>query len=189
MTQGDQSAFPSMLHYAGPAPDLAEKLALYGRFIGDWTMDVLAYDTDGSTREATGSIHFGWVLQGRAIQDIWRIPGYRPGQPDDTAQSYMFGTTLRVFDPALDAWHIIWADPVRQFYSTQIGRAAGRDIVQEGTDGKGVANRWSFTEITDHSFHWIGEHAPGGEWSKTVEFFVRRAGLSASTTKEGRKHA
>ena len=31
----------------------------------------------------TGELHFGWVLGGRAIQDIWIVPGRRfVGRPD-----------------------------------------------------------------------------------------------------------
>ncbi len=83
-----------------------------------------------------GEIHFGWVLEGRAIQDVWILPGV------------FYGTTLRVYDPGLDAWHILWSDPVKQLYTRQIGRARGHDIVQEGVDDAGAAIRWSFTEIT-----------------------------------------
>lgn len=45
-----------------------------------------------------------------------------------------YGTTLRVYDPGLDAWHILWSDPLTQTYQRQLGRARGNDIVQEGRD-------------------------------------------------------
>ena len=90
----------------------------------------------------------------------------------------MYGTTLRIYDPAIDAWHIIWSDPVKQYYSRQIGRADGANIVQEGTDADGTSVRWSFTRITPDSFHWLGERSDDGgkTWRLEVEFFVRRAG-------------
>jgi hypothetical protein len=34
---------------------------------------------------------------------------------------------------------------LKQFYTRQIGRAEGRDIVQEGDAGTGETMRWSFT--------------------------------------------
>ena len=60
----------------------------------------------------------------------------------------MYGTTLRIYDPGIDAWHIIWSDPVKQYYSRQIGRARGTDIVQEGVDADGTHVRWTFTDRT-----------------------------------------
>src|SRR5262249_40229450 len=79
-------------------------------------------------------------------------------------------------DPKLDAWHILWTDPLNQVYRQQIGRARGNDIVQEGTDDTGAPVRWSFTEITSDSFRWLGERSPDGGTSfrLLVEFLARR---------------
>jgi hypothetical protein len=109
------------------------------------------------------------VLEGRAIQDIW----IRPRRP---APSTMYGTTLRIFDPRIGGWHIIWADPLNQDYSRQIGRAEGKDIVQIGDDLRGLNTRWRFTEITANSFHWIGEErsSESDPWQITYEHFARR---------------
>jgi len=52
-----------------------------------------------------------------------------------------YGTTLRVYDPRIDAWHIHWSDPLRQFYGRQIGRAHGPDIVQLGKSDDGHTRR------------------------------------------------
>ena len=152
------------LHTEGPAADRADKMALYGWLIGRWEMDAVIYADDGSRHTGRGEIHFGWVLEGRAIQDVWVLPGV------------FYGTTLRVYDPALDAWHILWNDPLKQYYTRQLGRARGKDIVQDGKDDAGTSVRWSFTEITPDSFHWLGERSPDGgkTWRLQVEFFARR---------------
>ena len=158
------SSFARVLHAQGPAADRAEKMALYGRFVGRWEMDATIHRDDGTTHTGHGEIHFGWVLEGRAIQDVWILPGV------------FHGTTLRVYDPGRDAWHILWSDPVRQVYVRQIGRARGGDIVQEGTSDGGAATRWSFTEITPNSFRWRGERSldNGATWQLQAEFFARR---------------
>ena len=101
-------------------------MGLYGWLIGRWEMDAVTYADDGSKHTGRGEIHFGWVLEGRAIQDVWILPGI------------FHGTTLRVYDPGIDAWHILWSDPVRQYYARQIGRARGNDIVQEGKNDAGA---------------------------------------------------
>jgi hypothetical protein len=55
---------------------------------------------------------------------------------------------------------------LRPFYTQQIGRACGNDIVQEGRSDAGMAIRWRFTEITHRSFRWLGECSPddGATW-------------------------
>ena len=144
---GSSSSFCAALQADGPAPDRAEKMGLYGWLIGSWTMDGTIYLDDGTTYKNAGEIHFAWALEGRAIQDVWIFPGA------------FYGTTLRVYDPALDAWHILWSDPLKQYYTRQIGRARGKDIVQDGILENGDAVRWSFTDIAPDSFHWLGERS------------------------------
>ena len=161
------ASFVGTLHADRPADDRAGKMGLYGWLIGRWEMSSLIYKEDGASEpDAPGEIHFGWVLGGRAIQDVWILPGR------------FHGTTLRVYDPGIDAWHILWSDPLRQYYSRQIGRAIGADIVQEGQDASGAAVRWRFTEITAGSFHWIGERSSdgGATWQMQIEMFARRIG-------------
>jgi hypothetical protein len=66
---------------------------------------------------------------------------------------------------------------MRQFYSRQIGRAQGGDIVQLGKNDDGEAVRWSFTAITPDSFRWLGERSrdDGEIWQLQAEFMARRA--------------
>ncbi len=156
-------SFPDALHAPGPAPDRAENLQLYAWLIGSWTMDAVVTKTDGTKHTGAGEIHFGWVLEGRAIQDVWILPGL------------FHGTTLRVYDPKLDAWHILWSDPLHQVYRRQLGRKSGADIVQQGTDDAGAPVRWSFVDITADSFRWLGERSPNGkDWELQAEFRARR---------------
>ncbi len=158
------SSFIDALHTDRPAADRTDKVSLYGWLIGAWEMDATVFTDDAATHKGRGEIHFGWVLEGRAIQDVWILPGV------------FYGTTLRVYDPELDAWHILWSDPVRQYYARQIGRAVGLDIVQEGMTDAGAAIRWSFAEITPNSFRWRGEISPdgGATWQLQAEFLARR---------------
>ncbi len=148
----------------GPAADRADKMKLYGWLIGRWTMDATLHLDDGSRHDGAGEIYFGWALQGRAIQDVWILPGV------------FYGTTLRVYDPTLEAWHILWSDPMRQVYTRQIGRAQGNDIVQLGKNDAGETVRWSFSAITPNSFRWTGERSrdEGRSWQLQAEFFAQR---------------
>jgi hypothetical protein len=173
------SGFASVLHADGPAADRAGKLSLYGRFIGDWEADIVAHAPGGARHEGEGEIHFGWVLEGRAIQDVWMIPrrkDRRAGAPALPVAGNWYGTTLRVYDPAIDAWRIFWIDPAENQFRQQIGRQRGADIVQEGTTESGALSRWRFTEITPRSFHWLGESSTdgGASWHLQVEVLAHR---------------
>jgi hypothetical protein len=164
MTPSTSPSFIAALHTDRPAADRADKMGLYSWLLGRWDMDAVVHGDDGRKHTARGEIHAGWVLEGRAIQDVWILPGF------------FYGTTLRIYDPGVDAWHILWSDPLKQLYRRQIGRARGNDIVQDGQDDKGAAVRWSFSEITPNSFRWRGERSPddGATWQLQAEFVVRR---------------
>ena len=156
--------FVGRLLSPGPAADRADKMALYGWLIGDWRFDAVVRKDDGTTHTGIGEIHFVWALDGRAIQDVWILPGL------------FYGSTLRVYDPGIDAWHILWSDPLKQLYTRQIGRAQGKDIVQDGDMGNGVHLRWTFTDIASDSFRWLGERSldGGATWELRQEFRARR---------------
>ena len=114
------SSFLVALRADGPAPDRAGRMGLYAWLIGSWEMDAVVHAEDGTTHRSRGEVHAGWVLEGRAIQDVWIFPGV------------FYGSTLRVYDPGLDAWHIHWSDPLRQYYSRQLGRARGFGVTRHG---------------------------------------------------------
>jgi hypothetical protein len=164
-----------------PAADRAGKMDLYGWLVGSWDLDVTEFQEDGSTRRRRGEWHFAWVLEGRAIQDVWIVPprGAREHESAAVNANY-YGTTLRTYNPRTDAWHIEWTDPVSQTYLTMIGRGQGDDIVQTGTDAAGNLRRWSFSEITPASFRWRGEVSgdQGETWRCHIEFLARRVGTA-----------
>jgi hypothetical protein len=156
--------FIDALCSTGPASDRADKMQLYGFLIGNWRMDAAVFGDDGTRHEAKGEIHASWALAGRAIQDVWILP------------EFFHGTTLRVYDPGRDAWHILWNDPLKQYYTRQIGRVRGKDILQDGHNDAGDAVRWSFTEIMSDSFRWLGERSrdSGRSWHLQAEILARR---------------
>jgi len=169
-------AFLDALDAGGPAADRAQNMDLYGWLVGSWELDVVGYPENGPQRRRPGEWHFGWVLEGRAIQDVWIVPSRRARGPGEIVENGFYGTTLRVYDPRIDAWHIQWTDPVSQTYFTMVGRKQGETIVQEGKGAGANPIRWSFSDIAPKSFRWRGEvSADGGAtWRLNVEFFARR---------------
>jgi hypothetical protein len=161
----------------GPHPSLGSHGETYGRLIGSWVGEIENY-MQGAGTPPTGSVeaHFGWVLDGRAVQDVWITPARpdRHGKPKTGLD--WFGTTLRVFDPNTEAWNTVWTDPVSQLRIELVGRRQGSDIVQIGTRG-GRPIRWTFSNIEPASFAWQGHilNVDGLTWNLEVDIrFERR---------------
>src|SRR5438067_1641771 len=57
-----------------PVADQADKLTLFGQFVGAWDVDVVNHNPDGTTQTVNAEWHFGWILEGRAVQDVWQAP-------------------------------------------------------------------------------------------------------------------
>jgi len=169
--------FHAVLAASGRAPEISESADAYGWLVGNWELDVLYYwATDVAARGIKGEVHAGWVLEGRAVQDVWIMPRRSERTPGLDKKMNMYGTTLRVWDPTIEAWHITWSNPAGDHYETQFGRRSGKDVVQIGTRRDGTPTRWTFTEITPDSFHWLGEalQPDGKTWRLEGEFRARR---------------
>jgi len=173
----EKDTFLAALAAPGRSSEIPESADAYGWLVGSWELEVLHYKAvDVSALGIKGEAHFGWVLEGRAIQDVWIMP-CRPDRKADTDKTNnMYGTTLRVWEPSLQAWLIRWINPVRGHLEEQIGRRIGREIVQIGTRPDGTPTRWRFTEITPDYFHWIGEalNPDGQTWKLEGEFRAKR---------------
>jgi hypothetical protein len=166
-----------LLAAAGRSPDIPESEDAYGWLVGSWELEVLTFwATDVSAQGMTAEAHFGWALEGRAIQDVWIMPRVhdRTGRLDDKFN--MYGTTLRVWDPSIEAWQITWTNPAGGHHERQMGHRVGKDVVQIGTRPNGATTRWMFSEINSDSFRWTGEvlNSDGRTWTLEGEFRARR---------------
>ena len=182
-TPGETMDVHTVLAAPGRSPEIPESADAYGWLVGSWDLDVRHYGTDVTALHIEGEAHFGWTLEGRAVQDVWIMPrrSERTAGPDKTRN--MYGTTLRVWDPSIQAWRVTWINPVNGGRDELIGRRMGDDIVQVGAHSDGTPIRWSFTEIAPDSFRWIGEalQADGRTWKLEGEFRARRMGSPSRT--------
>ena len=175
----EQESFLTVLPAGERSSEIPESADVYGWLIGSWALDVVHYRAvDVSAQGITAEAHFTWVLEGRAVQDVWIMPRreMRAGSPRDRMN--MYGTTLRVWDSTIQAWRITWINPAGQHVEHQIGRKHGSDIVQLGLRSDGTPTRWRYTDITRDSFHWLGEalQADGSTWTLEGEFLAKRMG-------------
>jgi hypothetical protein len=178
LTRADQRAdFLTVLAAPGRSAEIPEAMDVYGWLVGSWDLDMVRYrGVDLASAGVTGEVHFGWVLEGRAIQDVWIMPRREDRTGREPKPGNMYGTTLRLWDPAIQAWRITWKNPAVGHYEEQIGRRIGHEIVQVGARANGTATRWRFTEITPDSFRWLGDalDADGNTWTLEAEFRARR---------------
>jgi hypothetical protein len=159
----------------GPLPELKEKLMLFGQFVGDWDIIEARYpQPDGTEIMRKGEIHFGWVLDGRAIQDVWMI--YKK----NLRRVVPAGTTIRFYDHNLDAWYSTWISPGQGVVQTFMGRKVNDEIVLEGKTKEGYPENWIFSQIKPTSFQWrsVETHDNGKTWQLTEEMKIRRSSES-----------
>jgi hypothetical protein len=155
----------------GPDPEMRKKLMLFGQFVGDWDILEARYpQPDGTEIKRKGEIHFGWILEGRAIQDVWMT---HQGNPPRAVPA---GTTIRFYDPKIDAWHSIWIAPRQGIIQTFVARKVGDEIVLEGQTNEGHPEHWIFSEITPNSFRWrsVESHDNTKTWQLTEEMRAHR---------------
>jgi hypothetical protein len=156
----------------GPFPELKEKLALFGQFVGDWQIVEDRYlADDGTWIKSRGELHVNWILEGRALQDTFMT------FDEKTNKMIPDGTTLRFYDSKIDAWHVVWFSPMQRAIKTLIGRKVADEIVLERTTDEGHLVNWIFSEITSSSFRWHSEESrdDGKTWTLREEMQIRRS--------------
>ena len=167
------SVFAEVLQSDNRSVDIKSESDIYGWLIGSWKIRAVDYEEDGSKKESQAEWHFARVLEGRAIQDVFIVPGRDQRSTTTSKERNRYGTSVRYYDSESDAWHITWINPVRSVENHLVGRKVGSEIVQEGRDVDGRWMRWCFRDITPDSFRWTGEESvdEGKSWRLGAEFF------------------
>ena len=135
---GQANAFLEALRADGPSADRGTNMDLYGWLIGSWDLMSPGFCRTASNAAgpANGTSAGRWMAARSRTLD--RAAARAWAQGDAAANVNSYGTTLRTYDPRIDAWHIQWTDPVTQTYFTMIGRKEGDTIVQLGKSPDGT---------------------------------------------------
>jgi hypothetical protein len=160
------------------APEIAEMDDLFGFLIGSWDLDAILHGADGTTRKVRGELHAAWVLEGRAIQDLFIFPRRSDRSPDVSVHGDRYATTIRTYDRTLKAWRVDFINPAAEETSARlIARRRVSDIEMEGTLSGGVCVRWRYGSITPTSFQYRAEKLlnDSKSWQVYLELFGTRA--------------
>lgn len=161
----------SALIAADPAIESGDELMLFGQFVGDWEITDRRYTLeDGSLKVTRGELHCGWILDGRATQDVWIAHDKETGKLDQK------GTTLRFLDTETNVWRSVWVSPMHNTVMEFSGRKVGNEIVLENIDDDGEISRWIFHGIGKNAFSWKAEVSTDGgkSWKIAMEMSIRR---------------
>lgn len=170
-----KSTFLERLGAAGPHASLGAEAETYGRVIGSWQGELSDHFSSSSPVRSSVEAHFGWVLAGRAVQDVWITPALDDREGERATPLAWYGATLRIYDPNAKLWRVTWSDPLSQLSIQLEGRRQGRDIVQLGLrNGRPI--RWVFSEIERERFRWQGHSLKddGTTWALEVDIQFRR---------------
>lgn len=158
------------LRASGPrrSADEPAQARAFDSFVGSWDMQYTFIAQDGSRSHATGQVLAAWVLDGRAIQDLWI--GIPPGQSER-----WIGTTLRFYDAGLKAWRVTWIAPRARAITLLTGGREGSRIVLNGDTPQGKV-RWSFNDVTPDELMWRSELSVdgGATWRMREDHIGRR---------------
>lgn len=176
----ERRGFADALTSDGPSAELGAAADAFGWLIGGWSAEVRDIDADGRVRKGTGEWWFSWVLEGRAVQDVWIVPvradrsNARILESGAGGANNRYGTSVRWFDSSLGRWRIVWINPVSGALNFLAGQREGNRILLEGLDN-GKPIRWKFEEIRRDSFVWRGEsRGNNGSWRLDAEFLLKR---------------
>jgi len=165
-----RTAMIDALSASGPHPSLGSEARVFDRFVGTWDCDYTFYRDDGTKRYVKGELEFGWILDGRAIQDIWI------SYPTEAGKERGIGTTVRFFDARSKTWRVIFVNPSYGTLIEMKGGEEGGRIVLRGVDDEGSTLRWTFNDITPNAFVWRGEKSRDGgkTWKLEEEHHMTR---------------
>lgn len=159
----------------GPHPSLGDEAKVFDRLVGTWDCDYSFHAEDGTITRSSGELLFGWILDGRAVQDIWIV------YPQKPKEERLVGTSVRFFDAKAGMWRVVFVLPALDQITTVEGRGQGDRIVLEGDTSDGSRRRWSFNDILPTSFVWRGEKSRDGgkTWRLVEEHHMTRRVLPA----------
>ena len=94
---------PGQQGYGQPNPNAPPQLAQFAFLIGNWTCEIRVKRPDGGFDTHTATLIGRYVLDGYAIEDVYR-------QWNEAGELIRFGATYRSYDARANSWVMKWQD-------------------------------------------------------------------------------
>lgn len=158
------------------APELADADDIFDFLIGSWDLEAVLYDATGQRQRSKGELHVSWVLEGRAIQDLFIFPRRADRVSGVPAWGDRYATTIRTYDRTLQAWRLHFINPAAPETSARlIARRKGEGIEIDGELSDGTRVRWRYVTVAPTSFHYTAERLrENGTWQLYLDLFGTR---------------
>jgi hypothetical protein len=159
------------LKATSPHPTLGDQGQVPGRLVGTWDVEYTTFAKDGTASQRTGEFIVEWVMDGRALQDLWIV------HPRGTRKEREVYTDLHWFDAKSRTWRAAFIDPEHGSVAKFTGGPVGNDrYVLETPDLGSDRTRWSFYDIRRDSFAVRGEASndEGKTWKLESEYKMQR---------------
>lgn len=164
------------LQASGPHPSSAKSAQALGRLVGTWDIEYGFISKDGKVTHQRGEYTAAWVMDGRAVQDIWTV------EPRDGRKEREIYSTLHFIDPKSGTWYATFIDPENVSVARLTGKAVGQDriVILTHDFSEGRDNRWSFNDIRSGSFVFRDEQSKDGgkTWRLVEEDHMTRRGAN-----------
>lgn len=146
---------------------IPEKDDYFGALIGEWNFE---WNDNNAKRQVIGEWIFSWVLEGRAIQDVFICPSRATRninpQPDGE-----YGTTFRIYNSKTAKWDISYGC-TGNITRLEAQRENDKIVLTEITQKK---EKWVFSEIEGNSFHWQNINVEeDGTWHVNADLYAKR---------------
>jgi hypothetical protein len=170
----------SALLASGPHASFGDEAKVLEQLVGHWDVEYTDILKDGRERRRKGQFIMAWVLDGRAIEDVWIV------EPLEGQQEREVYADIRYFDPKTRTWPAVFIDPEHASMAKFTGGATldGRLVLQTSDLGR-PQNRWSFAATGPDSFVFRDEFSSdGGEtWKLLSEDHLTRHRAAATSSR------
>lgn len=128
---------------------IPESQNYWGSIIGEWELEWVVHPGTSNERCVKGEWIFSWILEGKAIQDVFICPS-REEVKNKGISNGEYGTTIRVYCEKTNCWEIFYAcsNDVNRLQAKKVDNEI---ILTEIPDGK---MKWIFSNIQKNSFQW-----------------------------------